>query len=113
MNNRFANWLLSKFIISDFHEEFLGDLEEIHNERLEKSSILYAKIMYWVDAIHLIIGFSSLKPSKSTNSKIIMTDDSLKMAWRSALKQKQFTLLNILGLYFWDCCLSYHRTLYL
>ncbi len=52
--------------------------------------------MYWIDAFHLLAGFSSFGPSKSKSN--MMFASMFKIAWRSALRQKQFTLLNIAGL---------------
>lgn len=94
---RLANWLITRFIAPKYGEEFLGDLEEIYIERCETRGRLYARLMYWVDAAHLLTGFSSAKTIFHYNNTV-MTGNIFKMAWRNALKQKQFTLLNLAGL---------------
>ena len=58
---RLANWLLSKMVGEEFQEEFFGDLQEIYEDRVATKSKFYAKCMYWVDALHLLFGFSSFK----------------------------------------------------
>jgi putative ABC transport system permease protein len=88
---------VSRFIAGGYHEEFLGDLQEVYDQRISEKGALYAKAMYWFDAIHLLAGFWSLRSSKSTSSNM-MVANMIKVAWRSALRQKQFTVLNIAGL---------------
>ena len=93
---RFATWIASRFINKFYLEEFTGDLQEIYQERIESKGLLHAKTMYWVDIWHLIFGFSSIRIFKFQRSMLLKT--MFKIAWRSALRQPQFTLLNILGL---------------
>ena len=94
----FANWLASKFIDELYQEELLGDLKEIYEERIDAKGRFYAKLMYWVDALHLLKGFSSITKYKTQNNNTIMVRNMFKIAWRNALRQKQYTLLNMLGL---------------
>lgn len=95
---RLANWLAAKFISDQYLEEFFGDLQEIYQERLETKNKHYARCMYWVDALHLLIGFSSFKLFKTQNHNTMMLKSMFVIAWRNAIRQKQFTLLNLLGL---------------
>ncbi len=91
-----ANWLVSRFVSHRYQEEFLGDLEEMHEERILTSGKVLARLMYWVDAFHLLIGFSSLGiKHKNSNGMII---NMFKVAWRSAIRQTQFSILNVIGL---------------
>jgi len=94
----FAKWLVSRFISSSQLEEFLGDLHEMHEERMEATSKFRASMLYWVDALHLMIGFSSFRQFNIQNNSTMMLSNMFKIAWRNALRQKQFTVLNILGL---------------
>ena len=93
-----ANWLATKFIDESYREELLGDLKEIYIERIDAKGRFFAKMMYWVDALHLLKGFSSITKYKTQNNNTIMVRNMFKIAWRNALRQKQYTLLNMLGL---------------
>lgn len=93
-----ANWLISKFINDSFLEEFYGDLQEMYEIRIASKSKPYAKVMYWVDALHMLFGFTRIRLFKTQNNKTILLKNMLTMAFRSARKQKQFTILNLLGL---------------
>ena len=93
-----VRWLFSKCIDSSTSEELLGDLHEMYEERTEVSSKFFAKLMYWIDAIHLLTGFNKFQMSITQNRSTLMFQSLFKIAWRNALRQKQFTLLNILGL---------------
>ncbi|MDN5202455.1 ABC transporter permease [Fulvivirgaceae bacterium BMA10] len=92
-----ANWLAGRFIDRVYLEEFFGDLEEIYSDRLQERGKFYASFMYWVDVFHLLFGFSSLNFFKTQNNNL-MIRSMFKIAWRSAIRQKQFTILNVLGL---------------
>ncbi|MEQ9402062.1 MAG: ABC transporter permease [Cyclobacteriaceae bacterium] len=94
----FVKWLISRLIPSSQIEEFLGDLQEVHEERMEMHGKLRASIHYWFDAFHLMVGFSSIGLFKTQNNSTIMLRNMFKIAFRNATRQKQFTTLNILGL---------------
>ena len=94
---RLANWLVSKLIGNEYLEEFFGDLQEIYEERLQYKSRFYTRLMYWFDTLHLLFGFTSIKLFKTQNNTI-MLKSMFTIAWRNAIRQKQFTLLNLLGL---------------
>ncbi|MEO1051730.1 MAG: ABC transporter permease [Bacteroidota bacterium] len=98
-NNRtlgWVNWLISKLIDRPYWEEFFGDLQEMYEDRRESKSKLYAIFMYWFDAFHLLIGFSSFRIFKTQNN--FMIRNMFKVAWRNAVRHGQFTVLNMLGL---------------
>ncbi len=94
---RWSNFWIKKWLGEQFFEEFLGDLEEIHQVRAVEKGILHANMMYLLDSIHLIIGFTSFN-FKTNNNNTMVFSNMLKIAWRHALRQKQFTFLNIAGL---------------
>lgn len=93
---RLPRWLASQFINDSYLEEFFGDLQEIYADRVEAKGKVYASSMYWIDTIHLMIGFSSSRLFKTNHS--IMLRSMFKVAWRNAMRQKQFTVLNVAGL---------------
>ncbi|MDN5202456.1 ABC transporter permease [Fulvivirgaceae bacterium BMA10] len=92
-----ANWLAKRFIDRIYLEEFFGDLQEIYTDRLQSKGRFHARFMYWIDMLHLLFGFSSFNLLKTQNNNI-MIRSMFKIAWLSAIRQKQFTVLNILGL---------------
>jgi len=92
---RMANSLVERWVGRAYVEEFQGDLEEMYEDRLETRGKFAAESMYWIDALHLIIGFSSTE-KKQSHSMFI--GNMVKIAWRSAARHKQFTVLNLLGL---------------
>src|SRR4051812_9410722 len=94
-SRRLADALIRRWVGSVYIEEFLGDLDEMYEDRLATSGKFIAEGMYWVDAIHLTFGFSSTV-KKQSHSMFI--GNMIKVAWRSAVRQKQFTVLNLLGL---------------
>ncbi len=91
-----AKWLASKLIGETYQEEFFGDLQEIYEDRIEARGKRYARMMYWVDTIHLLTGFSSSRIFKTSHT--MMLGNMFKIAWRNAIRQKQFTFLNVMGL---------------
>ncbi|MDW7693308.1 ABC transporter permease [Flammeovirgaceae bacterium SG7u.111] len=92
-----ANWLITKLLDEEYLEEFLGDLQEMYEERRQEKNTLYARFFYWIDAFHLLFGFTSFKIFKSQHTNW-MLKNMFKIAWRNALRQKQYTALNLLGL---------------
>ena len=90
---RFAKWLLVKLIRNSQHEEFLGDLEEIYHERLGSKNVFYARVAYWLDLAHLLLGFTSIGPFG--NGRMIMQRHYFLIARRNLLKGKWFSLINI------------------
>ena len=97
-----ANWLASKFIDESYQEELIGDLKEIYEERIDSKGSFYAKLMYWIDTVHLLKGFFSIKKYQTQNSNITATmiNYFFKMFYRGLLKNKLFSIINILGLAF-------------
>lgn len=93
-----ANWLVMRFIDDTLLEEFFGDLQEIHQDRILGKDKVYAKLMYWVDALHLILGFSSLRVFGNQPNPTIMLNNYLKVAIRNLSRNKVFSLINILSL---------------
>ncbi len=93
-----ANWLISKFIDEALLEEFFGDLKEIYVDRISSKGKFYAKFMYWVDVLHLLMGFTSLKLFRTQNNPTIMYKHYLIIAARNLLRTKVYSFINILSL---------------
>ena len=95
---RLPNWLASKFIDETLLEEFSGDLNEIYEYRVSAKGRLYGRLMYWVDVLHLIIGFSSRKIIKIQNNPAVMYGHYLTVSIRNISRSKVYSTINILSL---------------
>lgn len=93
-----ANWLISRLILRRLHEEFFGDLEEIYRERISAKGKLYATLIYWIDALHLLMGFTSFNLFKNQNNLTIMNKHYLLVATRNLLRNKTYAFINVLSL---------------
>lgn len=93
-----ANWLASKFISAHLLEEFFGDLQEIYEHRISTKGRAYAKLMYCVDVLHLVIGFASFNLFKGQNNPAIMYKHYLLIAIRNLARTKIYSLISILSL---------------
>lgn len=102
---KIANWLIKRLIRDTQLEEFLGDLEEVYSERLASGSKSRAWLMYWIDAFHLLFGFSSFRIFKTQNHNT-MIRYNLKMVYRNLRREVSYSVINISGLSFGiACCL--------
>jgi putative ABC transport system permease protein len=93
-----ANWLASKCINAHLLEEFFGDLNEIYEDRISTRGRVYAKLMYWIDVLHLVIGFASFNLFKSQNNPVIMHKHYLLIALRNLTRTRIYSIINILSL---------------
>lgn len=93
---KLATWLATRFLGEKFEEELLGDLQEMYEGRTAKRGKYFADLMYWLDTLHLCAGFSSRKVARS--GQAVMLGNLTKVAWRNAVRQRQFSVLNVLGL---------------
>jgi putative ABC transport system permease protein len=92
---RLANALIERWVGRAYVEEFLGDLDEMYEDRQAARGKFIAEAMYCVDALHLMLGFLS---TVKKQSHTMLMGNMIKIAWRSAARHKQFTILNLLGL---------------
>lgn len=88
--------LFCRWVDPIYHEEMLGDLQEMYQERALAKGKPYAQMMHIVDTLHLLLGFSTFRFTLIRNN--FMIKNMLLMAWRHALRQRQATLLNLVGL---------------
>ena len=93
-----ANWLVSKLIRDRLHEEFFGDLGEIYEDRVSTKGRFYAKWMYWIDVLHLLVGFTSFNLFKTQNNPAIMYKHYLCISGRNLMRNKIYSLINVLSL---------------
>ena len=95
---RLANWLISRFVKADLHEELLGDLVEIYQDRVEQQGRQKAAFLYWLDALHLLLGFGTRSALDSLRNLRTMHRHYLTVAFRSIRKTWGYSLINIMGL---------------
>ena len=94
---RIPKYILTKLTAEKFHEEFLGDLSEVYDQRLNKRGEFYAVIMYWIDAFHLLFAFSTFKFDRGRSSDSNFKHYT-KIAYRNILRNKTYSFTNIIGL---------------
>lgn len=94
----FANWLANQFVKESHLEEFFGDLQEIYQDRLSLQGHFHAKLMYWVDVLHLLIGFSAINALQNLHNPTIMFRHYITIAHRNLNRNKVSSLISIMGL---------------
>lgn len=95
---KISQWLIQKGVGETASEEFIGDLQEMFDDRMLAKNYLSASFMLWIDTLHLMVGFTSFNVFKTRNNNVMMLRNMIKVAWRNAVRQKQFSILNVLGL---------------
>jgi len=86
------------FLKEEMQEEVIGDLEEQFQYLISKYSSSSANLRFWVQVLNYLRPFAIRKfPSPFTN-QTIMFRHNFNISWRTILKHKGFSLLNIGGL---------------
>ncbi|MCF0073907.1 ABC transporter permease [Dyadobacter sp. CY261] len=99
---RWADYLLEKFVNPRFLEDIQGNMEEIFVRRMHEAGVTRARCEYaWAAVRHLTPYFLKRKP-ETYPSVSNLSPDMLKnyftSAWRHFLKDRQFSMLNVIGL---------------
>jgi putative ABC transport system permease protein len=94
---KFAKLFLSWFLKKELREEVVGDLEEEFNALLENHSLFKAKLKYWFQVLNYLRPFA-IKNFKSPEIYPAMFSHNIKISYRTLLKNKTFSLINIGGL---------------
>ncbi|MCE7993517.1 MAG: FtsX-like permease family protein [Roseivirga sp.] len=102
MNKRPPKWadrLLEWFCSEEQIEILQGDLHELFEWRVEEMGIWLARLHYIKDVVDMLRPFA-LKKKRTTrfSNRIDMFRNNLKISFRSLLKQKTNSLINISGL---------------
>lgn len=99
---RWADYLLEKFVNPRFLEDIQGNLEEIFMRRVREAGVARARREYaWVAVRHLTPYFTKKSPELHptvSNLSPAMLNHYFTYAWRHFAKNRQFTLLNAVGL---------------
>ncbi|HLF34472.1 MAG TPA: ABC transporter permease [Cyclobacteriaceae bacterium] len=93
-----ARRLLLWFLRDDLAEEVQGDLEEKFYSKLNKKSLLRAKINYWFQVLNYLRPFAIQKRNSIRLNHYSMLQNYYKISWRTTLKYKGFSFINIFGL---------------
>lgn len=91
---RLATWIFKKFLKKEDISHRLGDLEEVYRQIYNKYGGFYAWKWYWREVIKSIPKFIDF----SIYRRLSMFNNYLKIAWRSMIKHKGHSLINITSL---------------
>ena len=94
---RIGKKILKWFVHAEFLEEVEGDLDEVFYERMNRQSLLRAKILYMADVVHAIRPYRQFRMSRNLSHEI-MNLVFLRLALRTLSKRKVFATTNILSL---------------
>lgn len=99
---RWADYLLEKFVNPRFLEDIQGNLEEVFARRIREAGGGRARREYaWAAMKHLTPYFTKRSPEQYptvSNLNPAMLNHYLTHAWRHFAKNRQFTVLNAVGL---------------
>ena len=93
-----ATRLLKLLLGEELLEEFEGDLLEIYQNRMELKGRFYATLMYWVDVIHLTVGFFWKRPAYKPMSHTSIWRHYFLVSWRNLVRNKGYAMINITSL---------------
>lgn len=98
---KWADKLLEWYCSEKYLEETLGDLHEWFDYRVDRQGAFKARLLYFLDVIKLfrsyrLKGYREIYTNSYNNNA--MFKNYLITSWRSLLKSKVFSLINILGL---------------
>ena len=95
---RIARNLLQFFLKEKLQEEVVGDLQEQFESDLSYCSPAKAKLLYWYQMFNYLRPFAIRKFSSLTLISSHMFRHNFLISWRTILKNKGFSLINIGGL---------------
>lgn len=95
--DRFFKW----YCYAPLHESIYGDMQERYDEYLELYGVRKANRKYWLDVLRFM-NRHTLKRSKNskvnTYNPLAMLSNYFKVGFRNLLKNRSFTVINVLGL---------------
>jgi putative ABC transport system permease protein len=94
---KLATHLLHSFLRNDLAEEVEGDLEEKFYCDIKNKTFLRARLSYWYEVLNYLRPFA-IRKSKSHSNYYAMYSSYFKIGWRSLLKNKTYSVINISGL---------------
>ncbi len=99
MLKRLGERLFTFYCHTDFQEDIKGDLEEYYAFNLKEKGEKYANGRYFIDAL-LLFRFSLLRDNwlSQNSNNIAMVKNNIKVAYRSMMRHKFYSFLNLTGL---------------
>ncbi|MEO5978281.1 MAG: ABC transporter permease [Chryseolinea sp.] len=98
---RFARWLLRRFAHADTLEEVEGDLDEFFQQWLIQYGSRRSNRKYWVTVLTMLRPFKIKRSSNhrsSLSSLTFMLKSFFIMSWRTIVKNRVSSLINVSGL---------------
>src|SRR5687767_13418560 len=95
--SRHVRKILRWFVNAEFVEEIEGDLDELFYERLSTHGRLKAHLYYLLDVLQAMRPYHPKRKSTKVGHEILNWI-FLKLAFRSLLKRKTYSAINIFGL---------------
>ncbi|GAB3966659.1 ABC transporter permease [Spirosoma terrae] len=101
---RFAHWLLTKLHPDDTLEEVEGDLDELYTYWSTRSGKTQATLRYLLNVVSVLPPFVLRRKTNkqqyhnASNYRLAMLSNYLKIAYRSLVKHKGYSFINIGGL---------------
>lgn len=99
MLKKIGEWIFSFYCHPDFQEDILGDLEEHYRSNFKEVGKRRADLKFFLNVL-LLFRFSLLRDSWLSLNLIhtTMVKNNIKMAYRSMVRQKFYSFLNLTGL---------------
>lgn len=95
----FLRAIIEKFCSGSFFEEFVGDLEEVHNTRLSRHSSFWSTTRTTIDVLSLLrIRFRNKPTPDRTYFDGSLTRNYVRIAWRNVSNNQGYAIVNIFGL---------------
>jgi len=91
--------ILDRFCDDELAEEFIGDLEELHSERLRSSGSMYANARTTLDVISFLRArFKKQRMPGRERYNGMLASSYARIAWRGVLKNRSYAFMNVVGL---------------
>ncbi|MEL6559425.1 MAG: ABC transporter permease [Bacteroidota bacterium] len=93
---RLAKKIFRWFASEAWHDEILGDLEEQYSDYLHQHKKWLADLIFYYETILFLRPHIIKKRTKTR--KVMLTRNNIKISYRNLVKNKTYSLINILGL---------------
>ena len=94
---KILEWFIMTFLAEKYHDEVIGDLNELFEQNLDKHSLWTSKGLYALDLIFMLRPYL-FKNKLLQNTNAMMFTHYFKMFYRNFLREKTYTAFNLIGL---------------
>lgn len=92
---KFFRWFCNQDLLPSIE----GDLLELFEENIKTKGVLYAKWLFLFDVIKLLRpDIIRSRGQKVHINRLTMISNYIKIGWRNIIRQRQFSILNVIGL---------------